>query len=158
MYGMYQSPYSGMNPVNMYQQRLQQMQQQYPQPYSSMPQAQSGLKGRIVTGMEEARAAQIDLDGSVFVFPSLSENKIYTKTIDLNGNPVFEVYHKSVQQETKQPVYAESGAVIALQQRVEKLEKLLQGVSVNVQSNANDVPTNVWKQSDNATSVANGSG
>ena len=117
----------------MYQQRLQSM--QYQQPYGSMP---SGLKGRIVTGMEEARAAQIDLDGSVFVFPSLSENKIYTKTIGLNGNPIFEVFVKQVEQEKQMPVYAESGVVMALQQRVEVLEKMLRGVGANVQSDAVD--------------------
>lgn len=134
---MYQSPYSGMgmNPVAMYQQRLQQMQAPYQQ--QQYVQAQ-GLKGRIVTGMEEARAAQIDLDGSVFVFPSLSENKIYTKTIGLNGNPIFEVFVKQAEQEKQTPVYAESGVVAALQQRVENLEKMLQGVSVNVQSVSSD--------------------
>ncbi len=120
----------------MYQQRLQAMQQQYQQPYGSMQMPQpSGLKGRIVTGMEEARAAQIDLDGSVFVFPSLSENKIYTKSIGLDGMPVFEVYMKQAQ-EQKTPTYAESGVVAALQQRVEVLENMLRGVTMNVQSNA----------------------
>ena len=120
----------------MYQQRLQSMQQQIqPQMYGNMPMP-SGLKGRLVTGMEEARAAQIDLDGSVFVFPSLSENKIYTKTIGLNGMPIFEVYTKQTEQEQRTPVYAESGVVMALQQRVEVLEKMLRGVGANVQSNA----------------------
>lgn len=123
----------------MYQQRLQTMQQQAMQPYGSMPMPpQGGLKGRIVTGMEEARAAQIDLDGSVFVFPSLSENKIYTKTIGLNGNPIFEVFVKQVEQEKQTPVYAESGVVMALQQRVEILENMLRGVNVNVQSVSSD--------------------
>lgn len=123
----------------MYQQRLQSMQQQYQQPYGSMAMPpQGGLKGRIVTGMEEARAAQIDLDGSVFVFPSLSENKIYTKTIGLNGMPIFEVYTKQTEQEQRTPVYAESGVVMALQQRVEVLEKMLRGVGANVQSDAVD--------------------
>lgn len=128
------------DPMQMiYQQRLQSMQQQYQQPYGSMAMPpQGGLKGRIVTGMEEARAAQIDLDGSVFVFPSLSENKIYTKTIGLNGMPIFEVYTKQTEQEQRTPVYAESGVVMALQQRVEVLEKMLRGVGANVQSDAVD--------------------
>lgn len=113
----------------MYQQRMQSM--QYQQPYGN-----SSLKGRIVTGMEEARAAQIDLDGSVFVFPSPSENKIYTKSIGLDGMPVFEVYQKQVQ-EQKAPTYAESGVVMALQQRVEILENMLRGVKANDESDAN---------------------
>lgn len=42
--------------------------------------------------VDEARAAQIDFDGSVSYFPSPAENKIYTKTTDLNGLPVFVTY------------------------------------------------------------------
>ena len=137
----------------MYQQRLQSM--QYQQPYGSMqmPQ-QSGLKGRVVTGMEEARAAQIDLDGSVFVFPSLSENKIYTKTIGLNGMPIFEVYTKQTEQEQRTPVYAESGVVMALQQRVEVLEKMLRGVGANVQSNATHANDAVKPESNGVDATA----
>lgn len=138
MYGMFQSPYSGMgmnNPAaNVYQQRLQQMQAPYQQQQYGMP--QQGIKGRIVTGMEEARAAQIDLDGSVSVFPSPSEHRIYTKTIDINGNPVFEVYQKTTMQEAKTPAYADSGVVAALQQRVEQLEMMIQGVVKNDESHA----------------------
>lgn len=121
---MYQSPYSGMgmNPVAMYQQRLQQMQAPYQQ--QQYVQAQ-GLKGRIVTGMEEARAAQIDLDGSVFVFPSLSENKIYTKTIGLDGLPIFETYEKIQPKDTSSK---QADAISSLQKRIDDLEKRVEGV------------------------------
>ena len=72
------------------QERLKNMQQQYrpmpPQPAMPM----YGIKGRPVTNIEEARAAQIDFDGSMSYFPCPAERKIFAKGLDLNGNPVFE--------------------------------------------------------------------
>lgn len=89
---MYGYPY---NPTLQYQARLQQMQQYQPQyqpmqqqyqpipiPQQQYPQTQQQpnvLKCRVVSSVEEARAAQIEFDGSVFYFPSPSENKVYLK-------------------------------------------------------------------------------
>lgn len=56
-----------------------------------MPQ-QNLLKGRFVSSVDEVRAAQVDFDGSVFVFPDMANKKIYTKQIDLNGNVKLEEY------------------------------------------------------------------
>lgn len=50
------------------------------------------LKGRPVSGVEEARASMIDLDGSLFIFPDLANHRIYTKQINLNGEPEFKTY------------------------------------------------------------------
>lgn len=84
---MYQfNPY--MQPV----QRLQQLEAQYPQfqqgypqyPQSYTQQAQL-LKGNPVTSIDEARASRIDLDGSLFIFPDVTNKKIYTKQINLDG-------------------------------------------------------------------------
>ena len=117
----------------MYQQRLQSMQQQYQQPYGSMAMPpQGGLKGRIVTGMEEARAAQIDLDGTPHYFDCPSEATIYKKSIGLDGMPIFEEYKRVIPQ--AQP--KESDIIAALQSRIEILERKLEGVYMNVQSNA----------------------
>lgn len=87
------------------QQRLQMMEAQYPQfsqnpytGYSYQPQnqVQSGsttvLKGRPVSNEEEANAAMIDFDGSLFVFPDKAHGKIYTKQLGLDGNIVFLKY------------------------------------------------------------------
>lgn len=67
------------------QERLKNMQQQYrpmpPQPAMPM----YGIKGRPVTNIEEARAAQIDFDGSMSYFPCPAERKIFAKGLDLNG-------------------------------------------------------------------------
>lgn len=44
-----------------------------------------GLKGRLVSSMDEARASAIDFDGTVFYFPDLANNCIYTKQINIDG-------------------------------------------------------------------------
>ena len=59
-------------------------------PYE-MPQ-QNFLKGRFVSSVDEVRAAQVDFDGSIFIFPDMANKKIYTKQIDLNGNVKLEEY------------------------------------------------------------------
>lgn len=131
MYGQF-NPYQ-MGAVPQMQQRLnylqQQQQQMYQQPPQQMFPAQgtSYLKGRVVTGLDEAKAAQIDLDGSSYLFPCPAEGKIYEKFTDLNGAPVFRVYQIVNPQEQKKPVYAERSSVDNLAQRVDKLEKQLQG-------------------------------
>ena len=82
MYGQFQTPYN--NPFPNMQNRLNVMDQKYRQ---QMP-----LSGRIVTGIEEARASQIALDGTPSYFPSPAENKIYVKSLDMSGLPVFLTY------------------------------------------------------------------
>ena len=59
-------------------------------PYE-MPQ-QNLQKGRLVSSVDEVRAAQVDFDGSIFIFPDMANKKIYTKQIDLNGNVKLEEY------------------------------------------------------------------
>lgn len=55
-------------------------------------QAFIGLKGRPVSSLEEARAAAIDFDGSVFFFPDLANKRIYTKQINLDGTASMNMY------------------------------------------------------------------
>lgn len=50
------------------------------------------LKGRPVSSLEEVRAAQIDFDGSLFLFPDVANKKIYTKQINLDGTSSLKVY------------------------------------------------------------------
>lgn len=82
------------------QQRLQMMESQFPQ-YSpnppgypspssyQNPQAPGMIKGRPVSNEEEANAAMIDYDGSLFIFPDKAHGKIYTKQLGMDGNIVF---------------------------------------------------------------------
>lgn len=64
-----------------------------PQPqftqYNSQP---AGLKGRPVSSIEEVRAAQIDFDGSLFVFPDVANKRVYTKQINLDGTASMKIY------------------------------------------------------------------
>jgi hypothetical protein len=46
----------------------------------------------LVSSLEEARAASIDFDGSVFYFPDLANQKIYTKQINIDGTATLNMY------------------------------------------------------------------
>ena len=50
------------------------------------------LKGRPVSSYDEAKAAMIDLDGSMFVFTDIANKRIYTKQIMLDGSAELKVY------------------------------------------------------------------
>ena len=52
------------------------------------------LKCRPVSSKEEAKAAQIDLDGSLWVFTDVGNEKIYTKQINPNGTATFATYQR----------------------------------------------------------------
>lgn len=56
----------------------------------------NGLKGRLVTSIEEVRAAPIDFDGSIFYFPDVTNNRIYTKQINMDGTASFKIYELRV--------------------------------------------------------------
>lgn len=104
MYGVMSTPYMSQDQYN---QIMQNGMNQYGGYYGNMGmQNQSNntgmmnrnqnvmqiLKGRPVSGVEEARASMIDLDGSMFLFPDIANRKIYTKQINLNGEPEFKTY------------------------------------------------------------------
>ena len=87
------------------QQRLAYLEQQ--QSYNSVPQQQIYLKGRPVASIDEARASMIDFDGSVFYFPDLANNRIYTKQINLDGTSTLRIYEMT-QQKVPTPPSEES--------------------------------------------------
>ena len=61
-------------------------------PQQQFAQSYTGLKGRPVASIEEARASIIDFDGSVFYFPDLANKRIYTKQINLDGTASLFMY------------------------------------------------------------------
>ena len=65
-------------------------------------QPQMFLKGRPVVSIEEARAAQIDLDGSLHIFTDIGNKKIYTKQINLDGTATLNIYNLQEQTPTEQ--------------------------------------------------------
>ena len=79
-------------PQQQSQQVIQQQQPLYQMPAYRQAPLQAGLKGRLVTSLEEARATSIDFDGSVFYFPDLANKRIYTKQINMDGTATLCVY------------------------------------------------------------------
>ena len=53
---------------------------------------QTGLKGKLVSSLDEVRATSIDFDGSIFYFPDLANRLIYTKQINMDGTATLNVY------------------------------------------------------------------
>lgn len=107
---MYNNPYmmGGNISPQLAQNRMEQLQNQYnamfPQQNVMMqnqPQQTQFLKGRPVSSVEEARASMIDLDGTMFIFTDIANNKIYTKQILLDGTAELKTY---VLEEQKQPI------------------------------------------------------
>ena len=132
-YNPYRPPYNGYPQVQgNYPQTYP---QRYPQQQMQMP-VNNSVKGRVVTGIEEARAAQVDLDGTPSYFPSLGEGKIYVKYIGMDGLPVFQTFI------VEQPKPQMPGISLeSLAQRVQNIENAIQnmnGGAVNVQPNGND--------------------
>ena len=60
------------------------------------PQQNSMIKGRPVASIDEVKAAQIDFDGSLFIFPDIANKKIYTKQINLDGTASLNTYELEV--------------------------------------------------------------
>ena len=79
------------NPYVPYTPPMRAVPRQVETPYYSAP-AQNYIKGRPVVSIDEARAAQIDLDGSLYVFTDVPNKKIYTKQIGQDGSAIFKVY------------------------------------------------------------------
>ena len=77
---------------NYYPQPTNQPPPYQPRVYQQAPLQPIGLKGRLVSSFEEARASSIDFDGSVFYFPDLANRRIYTKQINIDGTASLYVY------------------------------------------------------------------
>ena len=77
---------------NYYPQPANQPPPYQPRAYQQAPLQPMGLKGRLVSSFEEARASSIDFDGSVFYFPDLANRRIYTKQINIDGTASLYVY------------------------------------------------------------------
>ena len=153
---MYGQPTYYPNPaLQTAQQRLQMMEAQYPQfatnpamGYSQpMPQQTSSavplLKGRPVSNEEEANAAMIDFDGSLFVFPDKAHGKIYTKQLGLDGNIIFLRYSLEQPSGTTpvvEPSIAMEGYVKVedLNQRLEEINERFTGLEQRLTSNSSE--------------------
>lgn len=102
-------------------------------PYE-MPQ-QNLLKGRFVSSVDEVRAAQVDFDGSIFIFPDIANKKIYTKQIDLNGNVKLEEYDWVPIEKT-----AAVGDFVTKQEFEETMAKVKEAISQAIQPQVTKQP------------------
>ena len=83
----YQYPYG-----QQYQRPVQLDPSQYNIAPPPMPQLGNYIKGRPVASFDEARAAQIDFDGSLHVFTDIGNKRIYTKQINMDGTATLHMY------------------------------------------------------------------
>lgn len=111
--------------------------QQMPMTSPQMPSQQPYLKGRVVTSVEEVRASQVDLDGSVTYFACPGEGRIYAKGIDMQGLPYILVYEL---QKVPMPVTGGNGdrsskemedRIVALENKVREMENHVQLTTSN---------------------------
>ena len=79
-------------PMPQYQQRLQALEQRYPQ-FAQQP-IQQQIPCRYTSGIEESKAAQISFDGTPNVFIDKASDAIYIKQINLDGNADFLIFKR----------------------------------------------------------------
>lgn len=61
--------------------------------YAPQPQpAPAYLRGRPVSSIDEVKAAQIELDGSLSIFPDVGNKYIYTKQLNPDGTASIKAY------------------------------------------------------------------
>lgn len=85
------------------------------------------IKGRPVASIEEVRALPIDFDGSIFYFPDMSNNKIYTKQIGLNGQSILQIYTLTELPSSEVKYVTKEEFNLALNELTAKLEQIKQG-------------------------------
>ena len=97
------------------------------------------LKGRAVTGIEEVRGTIIDQDGSLFIFPDIGHNKIYTKQINIDGTATinsFTLEKTPVQTEQKYVEVEQMNKIInSFNQQIQILQQKVEEVSTTETSN-----------------------
>ena len=87
------------------------------------------IKGRPVSSLEEAKVAQVDLDGSIFIFPDLGNKKIYTKRINADGTATLHTYTLDTAPTAEEIKYATKDELSELKATLEEIINKLKGSS-----------------------------
>lgn len=141
--------YGQYNALAPYQQRLDMMQQQYgamqpQQPVQQMqPQQQSfsAIKGKPVSGEDEARNTIIDMDGSIFFFPDFANNCIYTKQMNPETfAPIFRVFKIAEPQPAKEAAQFDT-SMFAKHDEVEQLKATIATMQETIDRFTASAPT-----------------
>lgn len=113
-----------------------------PNGYANMPSQASyrpamsmNVQGRVVASIDEVRAAQVALDGSVSYFPSPGEAKIYAKGIDMQGLPYIQVYElqqaPAPAMNMKRDTSEMEARIVALENKIKEMESYVQHAASN---------------------------
>jgi hypothetical protein len=125
------------NPMMNAQQRLQQLEQQYPQYQQPLPNQQTvGIQGKIVSDFETVKATETPLDGSITYFPLVNGDYIYTKFLNMNtGSSDYAVYKKIVEEQQAEK-NEEFDIKAYLDEKFETLKQELKGGTRNARKSS----------------------
>lgn len=128
-----------------YPQFSQQPQQSYPQNPQSYPQPSLGLQGKSVESIDVVKAMDIPLDGSISYFPLTDGSAIITKQLQQDGTSKTIVYKPFVEAEkpVEQPKYvteeqmlemleSEPEHVQELKEEIKELKRQLRDMSEDI--------------------------
>lgn len=129
------NPYqSSFNPMMNAQQRLQQLEMQYPQytqqnqyvPQNQQIPQQIGIQGKMVSDFETVKATEIPLDGSISYFPTTNGEYVFSKFLNMNtGSSDYAVYKRVAEQQEEKKEEFDIKAY--LDEKFESLKKELKG-------------------------------
>ncbi|VYT08596.1 Uncharacterised protein [uncultured Clostridium sp.] len=114
-YGYGNNQYGYQQPVNPYQDRLTQLQNQYNQstPYNQpmiqQPQQLSMLSGQMVGSLDEVKGKDVDLSGNPTWYPKVDGTEVYRKQLQPDGTSKILTYtlsQEGMQEQSKQIVDA----------------------------------------------------
>lgn len=103
------------------------------------------LKCRPVSSRDEAQASQIDLDGSLWVFTDLGNDRIYTKKINNDGTASFTTYAKI---ENEIPDYNSCEYVTK-----DEFHKVIQNLMAAMQTPGSQEPASAKSNNDGKTLI-----
>ncbi len=98
------------------------------------------LKCRPVASKEEARAFQIDLDGSLWVFTDVGNEKIYTKQINADGTAAFKIY--SLVADDQPTLQANANNYVTREEFTAALQKIAAAMQVKSSQEPAPAPAN----------------
>lgn len=142
---MMSNPYqNGYNPMLSPQQRLMQMEQQYPQfsqqnqfMQQQIQQQPQGIVGKIVNDVSNVSPNDVPMDGSVAVFPKNDMTEIYCKQWTANGTIQTVVYKPVLEQNQADGTNIPQMDFNALNEDVKALREDIKGVRDMIEKSMN---------------------
>lgn len=156
---MMNNPYqNGYNPMLSPQQRLQQMEMQYPQfsqqnPFVQQPvQQPQGIVGKIVNDFSELTANDVPMNGSAAFFPKADGSELQVRSWTANGTIQTVVYKPVLDQNQSEATNIPQMDFNALNEDMKALREDIKGVREMIEKSMN-VPTSKPNQRGKKTEV-----